>query len=99
MIRAAKRKRGRPKSTTDDTSNPGQGIKTCSYCLTQLYPGCCHNCYKDRHRTQKVDNLMKLLATPKSFHLFASRIIKSTKDNVLLDIEFGIVKNQQSLFG
>ena len=62
--RASKWKCGRPKAA-DDTPQPGQSVKVCSYCFTELYPGCRHRCYKDRHRTQKLLSLLSCLC-PKS---------------------------------
>ena len=43
-IIASKKKRGRPKSTNPNKTNPEPGttVKVCATCFTKIYPGCRH---------------------------------------------------------
>ena len=81
--RKMKPKRGRPR-VADNTPRPGETKKVCSYCIAVIYPGCRHRCYQDRHRSKKVENVTKLLATPKSSQLLASKIVKGSKDDSMI---------------
>ena len=74
LVEKRKRKanRGRPKICDDKHSSIA--FLVCNTCFTKIYPGCRHQC--SVNRKQRVYNIEKLMTSPKTSEILASRFIK-----------------------
>ena len=72
--RGLKMKSGRPKTAVSSVVTTPKVLSLCSQCLTEIFPGCRHNCSKDRHKRAKIDNLERLAGSPTTAERVATRL-------------------------